>query len=179
MRSATEQLEHVISRYLDREITPPEQDALNALLRRDAGATRLFEELTTLDRRTGQVMREALGRGAYVLRPQPRRWAPLLRAAAMGLAASIAAAFWVTPRSGFRSERDSAGAAGMQWAGSSWFAPPPRVGDSLRAAAPAAEPRDVETRRNWIMVPAQRPGEYLILEVTQTRTRPSRGARDF
>ncbi|NUQ50549.1 MAG: hypothetical protein HUU27_11630, partial [Phycisphaerae bacterium] len=101
----------------------------------------------------------------------------------LGLAACLAAAFWLLPTSSLPvSGGGSPTHAGQVLpAGGSWFAPPP-LGDTFISESPAGDPPHVrveDTEREWIVVPGQRAGEYLILEVKRIRAKQVRIERDF
>jgi len=57
-------LEHLISRFLDREITAEERSTLEETIRSDPQAARLFAQTAELDRRIGAVLRAARERAA-------------------------------------------------------------------------------------------------------------------
>ncbi len=64
MSSGSEDLEHLISRFLDREITARERSTLDETIRSDPQAARLFAQTVELDRRVGAALRAARERAA-------------------------------------------------------------------------------------------------------------------
>lgn len=189
MRTPSENLEHLISRYLDDEAGPEDRRALDAALREDLKAQALFDESVSLERELRAALRAAGRRAGCVYPTVARRrrlgWGGL---AALGMAASLAAAFWIFPIARQTQNGGQGGTHAGQntsWGGqngSSWFAPPPAPGDSFVAEPPAAAAPHIrieDTEREWIVVPGRRAGEFLIVEVKHIRAQRVRIERDF
>lgn len=174
-----DRLEHLITRYLDRECTPGERAELMAAVRSDRGAEALFEEYSALDREFGAALRKALHRRASLRLHRASDWVRGLRIVGLGVAACVAIFLWKSPPAQ-RPER--AGESRPMLAGS-WFAPPPAAGDSLRNETAAAFnwPRETSqvTQRNWVVVPGEDAGEFLVIEVKRVQTRSTRIQEDF
>lgn len=183
MNEPTHELERLISRFLDAEASAAERRELRTTLKRDPAAEALFEETAALDRELGRAMRRALRR-QIVLHPVRRSWASLGRAGAVAAAACLAVAiWWQAPQ---RPISGTANPGQTQLAGSSWFAPsaalPAEAGDSLTAMPAAAgvpHQRVRTAQRDWILIPSDRPGEVLVIEVQRTQTRMKAAGRDF
>jgi hypothetical protein len=181
----TRELERLISRFLDDEASGAERRELRAILRRDPAAEALFEETAALDRELGRALRRALRR-QIVLHPARRPWAALGRAAAVAAAACLAVVVWW--QAPLRQPPSVSGFDPPRYVGSSWFAPPApqaapaELGDSmtvLPAAAAVPHQRVRSARRDWILIPGDRPGEVLVIEVQRTQTRLKASGRDF
>jgi len=166
----TTDLERLISRYLDREDSPTERRALEALLRRDPQARELLTQTAAIDRAVARALCQAMGRPCR----QTARALPWTRVGQFGLlaaAACVALALWV----GLPRQAVSPGPTPSAQAGwTSWFSPQPSpTGDLLRRIDPSHErPRQrwQTTDRDWIIVPGQRPGEYFLIELDRVRT---------
>jgi anti-sigma factor RsiW len=171
-------LERLLSRYLDGESTPDEQRLLKSQLRQDPEARALFEETRNLDRQIGDALRLATGRhaGPRVIRAT---WARVGRNLAIAVAASLAALVWLQPRlPGAPPDRNRP----QQASAASWFAPAPPAGDTvepLPSGYVRPEVRLQGTQRDWIVIPGDRPGTYLVIEVDHVRTHVIGVHRDF
>lgn len=167
-----EPLERLISRYLDGEAHAAERRELRRRLRQDPVAKALFEEQSLLDRQIARAMRQALRRP--VMRAGFRSaWVQTLRGAALAAAACLA-----TVAIGLREPRGTRPTPMHQAA--SLFLPVPE--DSVRRetplyARPGLPVQDSE--REWILLPGERPEEYLVIEVNRIHTRLLRVHRDF
>jgi hypothetical protein len=162
MNPASEQLERLISRYLDDECTPGQRRQLRAALRSDPAAEALFDEYSTLDREVGHALRHAMGRTLSLHAPRPR-WSRIGRVFAVAAAACLAVMVWLGPPGSTGRGRDAARPARA----GSWFAPPAWE-DSFQTRPPVYEQPHVGLRgtdRHWIVIPGEGPGEYLIVEV--------------
>lgn len=163
------ELERLITRHLDDACGPDERRRLERLTRRDPRAEAMFEEYAALDREVGAAMRQALGRSAGKrLRGGGGGWTRWRRALSVGMAACLAGVLWLAPP-----ERAPT-ARGPRQAGS-LFAAPPTAHDTLdqRGASVFGRPQirvDVPDRE-WILVPGEVPGEYLVVEVNRVRSR--------
>ncbi len=170
-----ERLELLITRFLDREAGLSERRELRSLLRRDARAAALFEDLAALDREISRAMHRALRRRP--LGPSPL-WIRTAQSVGLAAAACIGAFAWLSAPSGQRGG-GNAPQFGAPTQASAWFAPP-TLGDSYDAAyVDPALPQRASRPANgkWIVVPSDRPGEFLIIEVQRPRlrTQPARG----
>ncbi len=177
MSDARERLEILISRYLDEEATRDDRRELMSTLRRDSAADALFEEHRAIDREVRRALRQAMGRSIEA-RVRLSWSARALRYGAMAAAAAIALFVWDAPRTG--GSRPGAPGGSPQMA--SWFAPPPSWGDSL-AELPASYERPQvrvnDTDRDWIVIPGERAGEFLVVEVKRIQTRAIPLHEDF
>lgn len=172
MKEPNPNLERLVSRYLDQECSDEERRELQALVRRDADAASFLDEYVDLDREINYSLRRATGR-APVRRHVVTGWARLRRTLALGVAAAIAVFLWYSPA--LRQDvSQSPAASGRQATSASWFAPPPKVGDVLVDDAVRFERPQVRLEKddsNWIVVPGERPGEFLVIEVKHVRSR--------
>lgn len=178
MTRPDDNLERLVSRYLDDECTESERHELDRILSENPRAEALFEESAALDREFNYAMRGALGkpllrRRRIALRRRLARAIPMAVAAAIGFFLLSRPA--ATPGQGTDGGQRPAVAA-------SWFGPAPEVGDS--AAEDTSQYNRPQVRldqadRNWVVVPGAQPGEYLVIEVTQVRTRTIRIQGDF
>lgn len=175
MSDPTHDLERLISRYLDDECTRPERRELNARLRHDPHAAALFEEHAALDREVKHALRAALRHTPERRRPLPL-WERTARVVVVAAAACLAVMFWLAPpHKPGTSEPAQAGAG-------SWFANLPTTGDTF-VERPERFNRPVnwvgKPEGRWIIVPSDRPGEYLVIEVNRVLTRRVHVQQDF
>ncbi len=169
MNPGSADLERLISRFLDDEATPAERRTLRAQMRRDPAADALVEQYVTLDREVGRTVRQAMGRSPVM--PIRLSWARLGRLAGLAAAACLAAMIWVYPHSQSKAPTQRQ----PQRASTSWFAP--AGSDAVPTSGHRVQPRmPVQpagpTQREWILVPGERPGEYMVIEVRRPRARP-------
>jgi hypothetical protein len=168
MNGASENLERLISRYLDDECTRADRRRLRATLRSDPAAEALFDEYSSIDREVGQALRAALGRTISIHRSRSLS-SRVGRVFAVAAAACLAVIIWLNPPllTGDRAEGRQPARAG------SWFAPPAWE-DTFDARPQMYERPHVGlrgTHRNWIVIPGDGPGEYLIVEVDRVQVR--------
>jgi len=170
-----DKLERLISRYLDEECDGIERRELQGLLRRDPQADALFEESRALDREVSRALRAALGR-SHVRRRRLPFWTRLGRVGMVAAAACLALLLWVSP--GGRQRNRTADAGGSR---GSWFAPPPVWGDTLEEREDFERPQVWldDSERQWIVVPSDAPGEYMVVEIKRVKTRTIRIQKDF
>lgn len=177
MTHDSEQLEILISRELDGENSDDEAGRLRAVLRADAAARSLFDRYRRIDRYAGEAMRSALGRTA---RPTSIRWRGfrLSQFAGLAAAACLAMLVWLSPP---EASRTLQGTVAPQARSSSWFADSAPAADELAPDSAYDRPavRVKNTQRDYIMIPAGRPGEYLLISMDRVRTRLARIQRDF
>jgi hypothetical protein len=72
--------------------------------------------------------------------------------------------------------------AAVALAGPSWFAPPPTVGDMLVEQPQRFDRPQIRVGRpdvDWIVIPSERPDEFLVVEVKRVLTRTIPIQRDF
>ena len=178
MNPESPELERLISRYLDDEATPQERRELTSRMRADPAVEALVDEYAGIDREVSRVLRVALGR-SVVLPTSRSRWVRFGQGAALAAAACLALVFWLVPQ---RPAPQSPRSGEAARAGSSWFAPLAPQVDSVRATSPTYERPQVrlrDTSRDWIIIPAERPGEYMLIEVDRVRLRAIRFQEDF
>ena len=175
MSEPAHDLERLISRHLDDECTPRQRRELNARVRREPAAAALFEEHRALDHEIRHALRRALGHAPSRHRPLPL-WERAARVFAVAAAASLAAAFWFTPA------QDASSNSRAAAQGRSWFASPPSVGDTLIDTPRRFNRPQIRVGRpdtNWIVIPSETPGEFLVIEVNRVLTRTVHIQRDF
>jgi len=174
-----EQLERLISRELDGECTRAERRHLRAVLDRQPDLQARYDEMHAIDRAAHYALRKALGRSPQTLRPAlpgPGWVRGFLVAAAAGLAAMV----WLP--SGQRSIREPAGARPPVEANMAGVRPALPSRDEV-APLPAAyerpELRWRGTQREWLVIPGDRPGLYMLIEMDQVRTHVIGVHRDY
>jgi hypothetical protein len=176
MTYSADKLEHLLSRHLDGECTLQEQQLLRALLRREPAVRARLEDYERLDRAVGDALRTTMGRTA---RAHGAHWARVGKSLVVAAAACLAALAWLQPRL----SPTRPGASRMQQAGTgSWFAPNPPAGDSVEPTPPGYERPELRlqgTQRDWIVIPGDKPGTYLVIEVDHVRTHVISVHRDF
>ncbi|MGE0479871.1 MAG: hypothetical protein AB7Q17_05300 [Phycisphaerae bacterium] len=175
MSEASEQLERLISRFLDDEASADERRALRGATRRDAAAAALLDETQTLDREIGRALRHALGRG-LAIRPLVHRWSTAARLGLVAAAACLSLLIWRPPAPPTATDREQPRGA------SSWGVSGAKWGDVFSTAPSAqARPQDRarDGHRDWIVIPGTRPGEYWVIERNDVQTRVRLRQRDF
>ena len=181
MRPGSEELDRLITRFLDEEADTIERRKLSALERTDPEIAALVEEYVTIDREVAGAMRHALGRG-FMLPRRRSAWVYVRQLTGLAAAAALTLFVWIGM------PRHPANANGPAQAGSaSWFQPAAHPQqelphDEFRPDAqwfdrPHEAVRD--RAREWIIVPGERPGEYMIVEVNRVQTRAVTIQRDF
>jgi len=175
MSEPTYDLERLISRHLDDEATREERRALNARLRREPDSAALYEQHSALDREVKHALRSALGRSPARHRPLPL-WERTARVFIVAAAACLAVMIWLKPTQELSSQ------AGRAPAQASWFAPLPTVGDTLVERPEGFDRPQIRVGKpdtNWIVIPSDKPGEFLVIEVNRVLTRTVHIQRDF
>jgi len=173
-----ENLERLISRALDGECTPAEQKQLKTRLREDPQARALFGELRTLDEALGDALRSATGRSPQIIRLRTR-WGRLGQGLIVTAAACLAALAWRHPTTPKAPAGRPSGSVPAQ---ASWFAPSPPPADEVTPVPPAYERPQLRvrgTQRNWIVIPGNQPGTFMVIEVDHVRTHVIGVHRDF
>jgi len=173
-----EELELLVSRYLDDECTDAERARLDRLLRTDPAVEAFFEESLAFDRETNYALRGALGKPLLRRRRMPLR-GRTLRAIPVAVAAGIGLFLLARPPAQHIGDPRDPHAPR---AAASWFAPAGELGDSL-AGDPSQfnrpQVRLDQADRNWVVIPGAKPGEFFVVEVTQVRSRTIRIQDDF
>lgn len=170
-------LDRLISRFLDGEISPEQRRALNRRTRNDPAAAAELESAAALDREVGAAMRRAMGRPAAVRRAAPHWSSGLFRAGVLAAAACVGAFAWFGPAGHPASGPQQPAMAG------SWFVTPSeqQVDVVEPDATPYARPnvRLRDTNREVIVLPSRHAGQLLLIEVDRVRTRPVRIHKDY
>lgn len=167
MKEPKEQFERLVSRFLDDECSAAQRRELQAQIRKDADAQAYFEEISSLDREFGAAIRGAIARPAPQNLRQPR-WFRFARAGAVSAAACLG---WIVWRPDVpRATATNPGQPRTHFA--SWFAPQPTLGDTFAQPARTDRPAVLldQSDRQWIVVPGQKTGEFLVVEVKCVRT---------
>jgi hypothetical protein len=177
-----EKLEHLISRALDGECTSDERKLLKSRLRNDPQARALFDELRTLDEALGDALRRATRRTWHIISFRSR-WGRVGQGLIVTAAACLAAMAWLhptPPKAGpARPTRSIPAQASLT---PSWFAPSPPPADEVTPIPSAYERPQLRvrgTQRNWIVIPGDRPGTFMVIEVDRVRTHVIDVHRDF
>jgi hypothetical protein len=179
MNHDPDMLDHLITRELDGEITAAQRKALRRMLQ-DPAAAALFDDYRTVDQEAGAALRTALGRSPRVIRLRSS-WERIGRAALVATAAGLAAVVWLHPGwntpTGPRTNDPLSRASAA-----SWFVPPAPAGDAIEPPSTAYERPEVRvrgTQREWIVIPGDRPGTMLVIEVDRVRTHVMAVHEDF
>lgn len=177
MTDAPTELDRLISRFLDDECSSRDRAELYRQTAREPRAAALLDQQIALDREINRAMRAAMGRPQIRTR-RLSNWTKAWRAGGFAVAASLAGLAWVGPGSNSGPSRHTASAAASR----SWFSSRTPAVDCVVPASPAFALPAVQLREQdseWILVPGDRPGEVLIVEVrrTQSQTLPVR--QDF
>jgi hypothetical protein len=184
MSPSLEQVERLITRYLDGECSPDERELMDRLMSEDAEVRTLFEEYEVIDREIRLAVRQALSRGGRRA-PLRSRWRRAGKALAVAAAACLALLAWLRqgqqPAPAAGNGAHQAGAVHANRAGGSPL-PADLAGDMIRTLPPAYERPELRvrgTQRDWIVIPGERSGTYLIIEVDRSRTHHIGVHRDF
>lgn len=169
----TERIERLISRFLDDEALAIERAELQREISRDPTVGALLDDHAALDREVRCALRRQFGR-PIVDRHAPSRWRSIARVLGIAAAAGLATLLWFQP------PRDATLSADPGMRAGSWFAAPPQTADELLTDNLGYErplQREADAQRRWILIPTDRPGEYLLIQIdeTQTRTTPLQG----
>jgi len=122
-------LERLVTRYLDQECSPEERKQLHAMLRKDSAAAEFLEETADVDRELNFVLRRAMGRPPVRRLPAPF-WSRMGRLVGFGMAAALVGLVWMSSWSRSSEER-GASRDGARTNAASWFAPAPALTDTL------------------------------------------------
>ncbi len=179
MADSQEQLERLISRYLDDEGSAADRRELNRMARRDADVAGLLDDEIELDREFNYAMRRAMGKSLARRRSIPL-WSGPARVATLAVAAAIAAVAWIAPEARApRSHETQISAGAIDFASGSR-----NVVDALVELPPRHIRTDVRLdvqpdQREWLMLPASDGAEFLVIQVDRVNTRVVRLSRDF
>lgn len=179
MNRPAQDLEHLISRYLDDECSPDERRALDERLEREPIARALFDEHSSIDREVKHALRSTLGRTETFKRPLPM-WERVARGVIIAAAAALALMFWFTPDKPDNAVPTSQNHAAAH--GTSWFADWPGAGDTLveqPTSFDRPQLRVGQPAKEMIVLPGNAPGEFLVIEVDRVLTRTVHIQRDF
>jgi hypothetical protein len=178
MNRGEDKLEHLITRCLDDECTADERQLLDSLTRGDAEVRALFEDTQRVDGCVGDTLRQTLGRSPDVIPIRASR-IRFSRTMTVAAAACLAALFWFQPKPAAQGPGRQPQQAAL---GNSWFAAPTPQGDAVEPLPSAYERPELRvrgTQRDWIIVPGNEPGTYLVIEVDHVRTHVIAVHRDF
>lgn len=176
MSEPSHELERLISRHLDGECSPRERRLLNARLRRDPAARALFEGHRALDHEIKHALRSEFGRPSAGRRPVPR-WERAARVCALAAAACLMVMLWLNPA---RDASEHRGQTPSQ--ARSWFGSLPTAGDSFIERPARYDRPQIKVGKpdtDWIVIPSNTPGEYLVIEVNHVLTRTVHIQQDF
>ncbi len=165
MTMKREQLERLITRVLDGEASTAEVAQLELLCRTDAEVRALYHETAHLDSLLGASLREAIEPAATPTIPFPSRRDRVARYVVGAIAAAIAAFAWFQPMPTLSRERPSPLQAGM--------GAPHLLGDVIEPVPSSYETPELRirgTEREWILIPADQPGLYWVIEADRERT---------
>jgi hypothetical protein len=177
MTTPNDNLERLISRFLDDEATPVERAQLKSLMRRDPQAASQFDDVATLDREVRYALRRRFGKPLTLHRPLPL-WRGLLRGAGIAAAACVAALLWTQMPARDATDAHGPAKAGME----NLFTLPLAAQDSLVEHVDGFERPQVQTgdsQRRWILIPTEDPREFLLIELNQGQRRTIRIQADF
>ncbi|MCA9243409.1 MAG: hypothetical protein KDA32_05605 [Phycisphaerales bacterium] len=180
MSDPREQLDRLISRYLDDEASAEDRRQLNRLARSDADVDALLDSEIELDREFGYAMRRTMGK-SLARRRSMRRFAEPTRLAVLAVAAAIAAGAWIAPELKSTPPRGEKPVAARVMD----FSQAPRdVADAFVDLPPRYIRPDVRLdvrpdHREWLVLPARDGAEFLVIQVDRVRTRVVRLGRDF
>ncbi|MCK4340562.1 MAG: hypothetical protein KAY37_02415 [Phycisphaerae bacterium] len=179
MNSESDKLEHLFSRTIDGENSSDDRELMEALFREDPELPALFEEYRGFDRMVGDALRWDMNRAGHA-RPIHTLWGRFGRGLLAAAAACLATLAWLHPNQPMSQNPREPGPA--QASSSSWFAPSAPRGDVVRPIPTAYERPELRlrgTQREWIVIPGDQPGTYLIIEVDHVRTHVIGVHQDF
>lgn len=165
MTMEREQLERLITRVLDGEASATEVAQLEALRSSDPAARVMYEETARLDALLGTSLRDAIEPSGPQTIPFPRRSDRVMRYWVGAVAAAIAAFAWFQPTPIQSRENPAPLQAGMHT--------PHILGDVIEPVPSSYETPELRirgTEREWILIPADQPGLYWVIEADRERT---------
>lgn len=160
-----EPIERLITRVLDGEASPAEAARLDALRQADPDVRALYDETARLDALLGSSLRAALEPPACPVIRFPRRGERITRYVVGTIAAAIAALAWLQPVRPPEPAGLPLVQAGMN--------KPQILGDVIEPLPSSFETPELRirgTEREWILIPADQPGLYWVIEVDRERT---------
>ncbi len=170
-------LERLISRFLDHEDTAADRRALNARVDSDPAARAQLDEHVALDTEVRHALRQAMRRSYPTRVASGGVWFRIGRSVALAAAACLALLFYFSP------VKHAAGPGAANearvpsiWANPNWQ----NVMEQQRPPIdrPHVQRRDLQ--RDWIIIPGRRPGEGLVvIEINRVRTRAIVIQQDF
>ncbi|MFN0135035.1 MAG: hypothetical protein ACKVS9_02845 [Phycisphaerae bacterium] len=173
-----ENVERLVSRFLDDEVSDEERRQLEEFLKRNRGAEPAVDEYFEIERETRTALRKTFG-ASVASRRRAIRWNWASRIVTGSIAACIVMLSVSRPQPAASVEP---GVAAPQSA--SWFSPlpPMTMGDMLVEPDDAGDRAHIhidKSDRNWIIVPGDAPGEFLVVEVKQTKRRTIAVHQDY
>lgn len=172
-----ENVERLVSRFLDDEVSDEERRQLEDFLKRNRSAEPAVDEYFEIERETRSALRRTFG-ATSAARRRAIRWSWASRIVTGSIAACIVILSVSRPQQPIATD-DSTGAADHV---PSWFAPPPSFGDMLVESVDMANGPQIQidkSDRNWIVVPGDAQGEFLVVEVKQTKRRSIAVHQDY
>ncbi len=172
-----ENLERLISRFLDREDTAADRRALNARVDADSTARALLDEQVALDTEVRRALRQAMRRSYPTRVATGSVWIRIGRSAALAAAACLALLIWFSP------DRQPVGpATGDKPQEASLFATP-NWNNLMQQERPPIDRPHVQRRnlkRDWLVIPGRHPNQgIVVIEVNRIRTRAIAIHQDF
>lgn len=175
MTRGEDQLERLFSRCLDAEASAEEQERLDTLLLADDTLRQRYEEYCQLDALAGETLRGALATSAST-----RSWRWLRRGGrliGLAAAAALAALAWLDPPQPSTVPRSE-----TPTHASSWFAPTELNRDMVEPLPREFERPEIRlrgTQRDWLIIPGDRPGQFMVVEIDRVRTHAIRLQEDL
>ncbi len=177
--AAPDELERLITRQLDGELSDAESDRLEACVASDPAAAELQAELHRIDAVAGYALRATLGRDVpTLLAPEPAptpaapsRWRlPRLALLNVGAAACIALLLSSSIRSSapVDADRGSQPAQASNWQWADLPTPPLETADVPEQVHQALT-GERHLDRQWLVVPGDTPDEAFLIEITRLR----------
>ncbi|MBK9118755.1 MAG: hypothetical protein IPM18_04020 [Phycisphaerales bacterium] len=178
MTPEQDRLEHLFSRFLDDECTSEERALVRRLIRTDATARALFDEMHALDLAVGTALRTAL---RPALRLHNDRWRPWRQ---IGMAAAACLAFVLLLPPATEPLATTPGVRpGTAAATASWFVNGnDPVRDWIAPTDPSYERPEVRVRglrSDWVVIPGEAPDQYFLIEVEHVGLHKLRVHADF
>lgn len=188
MNRDLDKLEHLFSREIDGEATPAERHQLETLLRDEPRLQAMFDEYRLLDDVTGAALRNAMQPATIPISRRQGWWQYAGRTGLLAVAACIATLIWLRPpaptplSTGRDSAPTQAGIISATGEMPSWFVQPEPARDVVAPVPTVYERPQVQmrgTERNWILIPGDEPGVFMVIEVDQVRTHRITVQQDF
>ena len=170
-------LERLISRFLDHEDTAADRRALNARVDADPAARAQLDEHAALDNEVHHALRQAMRRSYPTRVASGGVWFGIGRSAALAAAACLALMFWFSP-----GKQTAAPRPGNEPREASIWATPNWRNVMEQQRPPIDRPHVLRRnlQRDWIMIPGKRPGDGLVvIEINRVRTHAIAIQQDF